>query len=94
MPTQRLALVLFAFLGASETRLWAQNPGQEAKTLPLDQPPVLNRIFPPALTQGKTTRLELRGNGVENTQELLASRQGLAFKVLAPEPLPLSLIHI
>gem|GEM_PF-1040921 len=88
MHPHRRSIVVAALMTIGAARLGAQGPGTDAKPVPLDQPPVLNRVFPPALSLGNSAKLELRGIGVETTQDILASRQGLAFTVIPPEPLP------
>ena len=88
MHPPRRALVVAALMTLGAAKLVAQGTGTDSKPLPLDQPPVLNRVFPPALSLGKSAKLELRGTGVETTQDVLASRQGLSFTVIPPEPLP------
>lgn len=55
---------------------------------PLDQPPLLTRVFPPALQVGATSTLELRGTGIETAAEVIASRPGLQFRILDLPPLP------
>ncbi len=73
---------------ATPIRAQQQNQPNPAKAPPLDQPPILNRVFPPALAVGSTTRLEFRGSGVENPVDLVSGRAGLAFRILPQEPLP------
>ena len=79
-----LVVVISAFFSTTPQ---AQNQPTPPKAPLLDQPPVLNRVFPPALTTGKASSLELRGTGVENPLEILASRRGFGFKII-PQEIP------